>query len=395
MANLKPNVDAHSRYRTLARPRHSTARKRNERGFTLPLLGVCATVMVGMLGLAMDCGRMFILKNELQTFVDASAMAAVSRLDGTQAGVQAANSAATGGPLGATKPNGYNFDSAAIPNADITTGYAGAFNGTYDNYATASAATTNSYRFVSVQATGVLSLYFLTIVPAVNRSLSLSATAIAGQKPQPALSRGMMPFIVDAHNQNDTRNFGLTSGNEYTLKWGKGNSTSCAGDAGFSPPGSPPSQHGFVDIGEGNSNSNVRTAIEYGAYPNVNSNPSSISTGVALGGVPGNRGSSIFDALAGRAAQDTNDTSTTFAQYESYGTGNGRRVVTVAIGGTWAGNGANAHTPVLGFASFFLETTYSGTSGPICATYIGPANLNGYGSGGTDGTQVYSDVLYK
>ena len=74
-------------------------RKRGERGFSLILIGVCTVVMVGMLGLAFDTGRMFILRSELQTFADASALAAASQMDGTQAGIQGANTTATNGPL--------------------------------------------------------------------------------------------------------------------------------------------------------------------------------------------------------------------------------------------------------------------------------------------------------
>jgi hypothetical protein len=139
----------------------------------------------------------------------------------------------------------------------------------------------------------------------------------------------------------------------------------------------------------------VRSAIINGGYPNANSSPSSLATGDSLGGVPGNRGSSIFDALATRAAQDTDDTSASYAQYLSGGTGNGRRVVTVAVGGTWSGNGNNAATPILGFANFFLEPTYSGSSEGICAFYIGPANMSSAGAGGTDGTKVYANYLYQ
>jgi hypothetical protein len=42
------------------------------------LLAVCLMVMLGMLGLAVDLGRMFILKSESQTFTDASALAALN-----------------------------------------------------------------------------------------------------------------------------------------------------------------------------------------------------------------------------------------------------------------------------------------------------------------------------
>ena len=376
--------------------RHAIVKKRGERGFSLMLLSLSFFVMLGMLGLAIDVGRMFIYKAELQTFADASALAAVTKLDGTQSGVQGANTVATAGPLGTTRPNGYNFDTTAIPSANIATSYASSFTGTYDSYATASSPATNNYRFIHITASATVPLNFLSVLPGIPTQLSVSSGATAGQNPQSSIGHGgMLPFAPDAHNTADTQNFGLTPGSEYTLKWGNGNTTTCAGDAGFTPPGSPPSEHGFVDIGEGNSNSNVRSAIEYGGYPNPGSTPSSVSTGDTLKGVPGNRGTSIFDALDGRASQDTDTSSTTWAQYKSTGTGNGRRIVTVAIGGAWSGNGNNAHTTVLGFANFFLENSYSGTSGPICATYIGPGDLTGNGSGASDGTKVYSNMLYQ
>jgi Flp pilus assembly protein TadG len=350
--------------------------------------------MVAMLGLAMDLGRVFIYKGELQAFVDASAMAAITRMDGTQDGLAAANTLATSGPNGATTPNGVNFGTTTV--ANVTNTYATAFANTYDSYATAHSTATNSYRFIQVVASADVPLNFLPVIPGIPTTMTVSALAISGQNPKSSITDGgLLPFAPDAHNPADTKNFGLTPGSVYTLKWGNGNTTTCPGDAGFTPPGSPPDEHGFVDIGEGNSNANVRTAIRYGGYPNANSNPSTISTGDALKGVPGNRGTSIFDALRDRAMQDTDDTSTTYAQYLANGTGNGRRIVTVAIASTWVGNGNNAQTPNLGFANFLLNTTYAGTSGPICATYIGPGDLNGYGTGGTDGTKVYSVMLYK
>jgi Flp pilus assembly protein TadG len=370
------------------------SRRKNQRGFSLMLIAVSGSVMIGMLGLAFDLGRMFIVKNELQTFVDASAVAACRQMDGTQAGVQGAHNTATAGPLGSTVPNGWNFDVNAISN--ITDTYATSYTGTYDSYATASGGATNTYRFIKVVANATLPLYFLAVIPGLPTSQLLQSTAVGGQNPQSTMSNGrVMPFAPDAHNVADTTNFGFTPGTEYSLKWPKNGPNPCGGDQGWTPPGSPPSEHGFVDIGEGNSNSNVRTAIEYGNYPNSSSTPSSLSTGDSLKGVPGNRGSSIFDALNIRAGQDTNTTSTTYADYIASRTGNGRRIVTVAVGGAWSGNGNNAHTTILGFANFFLDPTYSGSSGGICATYVGPASINGNGTGGTDGTKIYSTMLYQ
>lgn len=382
--------------------------KRGERGFTALILAVSMFVTVGMMGLAVDVGRMFLYKNELQTFVDASAMAAISKMDGTSAGIVKADAVATAGPLGSTKPNGYNFDSTPIANTPasgnvaavnmVTTGYATSFAGTYDSAATAEANPTNNYMFMSVSASASVPLNFLPVLQGIGPSITMTASAIAGQKGSNTVPSyaDLAPFAPDAHNTADHVSFGLTVGQDYTLKWSNGNTTNCPGDAGFTPPGSPPSEHGFVDIGEGNSNANVQTAITYGGWPNATSTPSSIFTGADEDGVPGNRGTSIDTALNSRIALDTDTTTPeTYATYLANGTGNGRRIITVMIAGPWAGSGSNANTHVQGFANFFLDQTYSGSSGPICATYIGPGNINGSSSGATDSTKIYTNMLFQ
>ena len=365
-------------------------RRRKQKGFSLLVMAATGSVMFGMVGLAFDLGRSFIVKNELQAFVDASAIAAVRQLDGSQLGIQSAHATAAVGPLGTTSPNKWNFDSTSVSN--VTDTYATTFNGTYDSYATASSNVTNNYRFVKVVANATLPYYFLPVIPGLPTSQLLQANAVGGQQALTGTSNTTLePFAPDAHNSSDLQNFGLVPGQQYTLKWGNGNVTTCAGDIGFTPPGSPPSAHGFVDLGQGNSNSSLRSAITYGTYLIS----STIDDGSALTSVPGNRGSSIFDALAVRAAQDSNDTSTTYAAYIASGTGNGRRIITVPIAGAWSGNGSNASTTVLGFGNFLLDTTYSGTSGPICATYIGPGSFNGNSSGATDSTKVYTVNLFQ
>lgn len=385
-----------------------------ERGFSLLLVAVSATVLIGMLGLAFDLGRMFIVKNELQAFVDASAIAACRQMDGTQTGIQSAHTTAASGPLGSSQPNGWNFDTNTV--ANVTDTYATSFTGTYDAYATASSVATNNYRFVNVTANATVPLYFMGVLPGLSTQQTLQATATGGQKAQSSVGNGgLEPFMPDGHNNADLTNFGFVQNGEYTLKWGSGNSgngkgsgsgnnsgnatTTCANDLSWTDP-NPASQHGYVDLGQGNGNSSLNSVIVYGGYPNANSTPSSISTGSSvLQLVPGNRGASIFSSLVTRAAEDTDQSSLTWAQYQAAGIGNGRRVITVPVGDptTIQGNG-NGTELVMGFANFLLEpsSTYSGgSSGPICAIYIGPGNMNAAGTGGTDGTKVYSVMLYQ
>lgn len=373
-------------------------RKRGERGFSLILIAVSAVVMVAMLGLAFDSGRMFILRSELQTFADASALAAATQMDGTQAGIQGANATATAGPLGTVKPNGYNFDSTPI--TSVTATYATSYTGIYDSYATASSPASNNYTVIKLIASASVPLTFLPVLPGIGTSITMKAHATAGQMgTSAATSGGLGPFIIDAHAVANTTTFGLIPGTEYTLKWGPSNATNCAGDVGWSDPAitKSPSAHGFVDLGQGPGNSDLETVIEYGGYPNASSTPSSVYAGLALGSVPGDRGSSISSTLTARAAQDTDDTSATYAQYLASGTGNGRRIITLPVDDptTWGGPGANATATVIGFANFLLDPSYSGSSGPICATYIGPASMNGNASAATDGSKIYYNVLFQ
>lgn len=353
--------------------------------------------MIGMLGLAIDLGRMFIYKNELQTFVDASALAACAKLDGTSTGVQAADSVATSGPLGGTVPNGWNFDT--VPITDIATSYAAAFTGSYDTFAVASIPSTNTYRFVDVTASATMPLYFLAVIPGIPYQYRVSSDAIAGQMAQNTMAQpGLAPFAPDAHDASDTLNFGWTLNEQYTLKWGNGNTTTCQGDLGFNPANSP-SEHGFVDIGEGNGTAGIRDAIVNTIYPNPQSSPSSVSAGDTLSCDPGNRGASIFGAASARSAQDTDQTSTTYTQYKAASRGNNRRIIVVPVAdpARSGGVGRNAYRYVVGFAAFFLApaANISGNSGPLCAEYIGRGATSQLPSGAADGTNIYSIVLFR
>jgi Flp pilus assembly protein TadG len=373
-------------------------RKPGEQGFSLALLTVCLIVMLGMVGVTYDLGRMYIVKNELQTFVDASALAAVAKMDGTKTGIDGANATATAGPLGTSKPNGYDFDSKTI--SPVTATYASNFTDTYDSYAVASSNATNTYRFINITASAALPMTFLPVLPGIPTSMTITATATAGQQAGSSVSNGgLAPFVSDAHDATDTKNFGFTENVSYTMKWGNKNVTDCAGDSGFPAPPNAPSAHGFVDLGQGSGSSGLRGVIVYGGYPNANSTPSSVYPGMQLFSASGNKGSSIYSTLAERSNQDPDQTSTTWEAYKAAGTGNYRRVMTVPVDdpATWAGTGGTASVTVVGFANFLLApgSTISGNSGSICASYIGPGDLTGTGAGGTDGTKVYSNMLYK
>src|SRR5437870_4875982 len=104
--------------------------RQSERGFSLIMIAACSVVMVGMLGLTTDMGRVYIAKNELQAFADAASVAAALKLDGTSAGLTAANTAGTKGPVGpAGSVNSWYFSTQPV--ASPTVSCSQTYDGTY------------------------------------------------------------------------------------------------------------------------------------------------------------------------------------------------------------------------------------------------------------------------
>jgi len=58
-----------------------------ERGFVLIAMSVSMLLMLAVIGLAFDLGRIYIARNEAQVFTDAAALTAASKLDGSTAGI--------------------------------------------------------------------------------------------------------------------------------------------------------------------------------------------------------------------------------------------------------------------------------------------------------------------
>ena len=69
------------------------------RGFVLIAMSVTMLLLLAVMGLAFDVGRVYIARNEAQVFTDAAAMAAASKLDGTKAGLDRAKDAVAHVPM--------------------------------------------------------------------------------------------------------------------------------------------------------------------------------------------------------------------------------------------------------------------------------------------------------
>src|SRR5260370_30589445 len=140
-----------------------SGRPSGKRGFTLLASGVCIVGLFGAAGLAVDIGRMYITKNEAQSYADAAAVSAAMKLDGTAAGLSAADAAVT------ASPNKWGFSTTAF--GLTTSGAATVTEYSADglaNWKTSAAATASTSTFSLVTATvNNLPLYLLPVIAAV------------------------------------------------------------------------------------------------------------------------------------------------------------------------------------------------------------------------------------
>ncbi len=96
---------------------HSPARaSKSERGFVLIVMSACMFLLLAVIGLAFDLGRVYIARNEAQVFVDAASLAAAQQMDGTAAGLARARAAVE------RLPNRWNLGNEAFTGIEVEFG---------------------------------------------------------------------------------------------------------------------------------------------------------------------------------------------------------------------------------------------------------------------------------
>ncbi|HTD43126.1 MAG TPA: Tad domain-containing protein [Bryobacteraceae bacterium] len=374
----------------------------SEDGFVLLSAAAALILLLGMCGLAVDVGRMYITKNEAQAYADSAALDAATKLDGTATGIQNATAAVTG------SVNTWQFNTTSFTRTTVEFSQDGLTG--WDS----SPSNPANYGYVRVTATARnLGLFFLPVV-GTPQQMNIAALAVAGQILTSGFTantnNGVFPFSPIAHADGVTSsqvlandpsgNFGFTAGQFYDMRWASnpkltGKANVCPGDATnqwvTKADASNNSERGYI---EETSASAIRAAIEDdGLTLPVVLNQQVTMTGGAKG--------TEADALAARIAQDTDPTSNPYSAYMNAQNGNGRRVVTMAINSGPRDNSgvyrpAAQQNVVVGFAQFFLTAmTYPKAGNQAwCAEYIGPGALvisqsnSGASTNGANGAYV-------
>lgn len=373
----------------MSRTRRGSYGARRQSGFVLVTMAITTAAVLAVAGLAIDLGRVLIVKNETQVYCDSSAIAATLLLDGTTAGVTRAEAAVV-------SANRWNFGTTTVANPTIR--FATSPGGPWVQ----SPNPASGYTYVRVTATVPVPLYFLPLL--VQQTVfNVISTAAAGQVPLTSISRGLAPYTAVSTNTSGP-NFGLVVGNSYDIQWPQYNGTRaqcgpskpdrcfvsppCTGD-GFASQAAVVTSWGANISGYWGDTSNSSIAAEI--LDVIQLAPLAVGTNIQPLLTSGNKASEA-GYLDQRANQDRDTSSKTPAAYLASSTHNGRRLIPVTIV-----NPINsAQTTVTGFGQFLLQTngspsdfyvkTTNGNDG-FCAIYMGPYTIGSTvpGAGGTTG----------
>ena len=374
---------------------------------SIQLLVIMVPVLFGLMGFALDLGRLYLVRGELHQAANAMALAAASQLIGTSASLDNATAAAnrmlddTNGTA-----NKFNFGSLVAGSAAgaLTSTLQPAFFSTYTDAAAAAGngADGTTATFAQINLTAEAPLLFWSLLPGgESRRTSVVSRAVAGISAPLCTACGIEPFAVAAIDANDTVNFGFgdpTAAQLYTFAF------QCTGTTVVP---TLPGTTGVVRYALLSRNDAASTFDESqqlyragfsGTGPSTSANPTGSVVplacfaindasetlwlspnlcGTARAGVPealcglysrfdsanppGVCSTNVtgFTDLAGSNTQDT-DIVTGLADPYSVYTGNGRRVVTLPIVNTLASDVVGTMT-VLGFRQFLLEPNQDGS----------------------------------
>ncbi|MCX6629346.1 MAG: pilus assembly protein TadG-related protein [Candidatus Solibacter sp.] len=180
---------------------------------SLQLAVILVPVVFGMMGFALDLGRLYLVRGELNQAAAAAAIAAASQLIGTATSLDHAGTVATQ----TLALNKYNFGSltlgqdtgnltSTITDPAYFASVAGAI-GTDPNGASADGTTA---RHVQISVTADAPLLFWSLLSAgASRKTPVAVQVLAGVSAPLCTACGIEPFAIAAKDASDLLNFGL------------------------------------------------------------------------------------------------------------------------------------------------------------------------------------------
>jgi len=373
------------------------------------------------MGFALDLGRLYLIRGELNQAANTMALAAAQQLLGTTNSLGNATTVAqTSLDNSNNAANTFNFGSIVIGQSSgnlTSTVNPPAFYATMSDVlassgggATQADGTTARYVQITLQADAPL-LFFSLLPGGQARTTPIAAQAVAGISTPVCTACNIEPFAIATQDPTgtDTTNFGLTPGQLYTFNF------SCGGTQPVPIPGTLPLPYEILnryDTNNANADETQQLFRDFagGLVGSTNPNPTGSAVPLACVGINDtadslwasaapvqcslSAGNSVAQALCGLQTRQNNadpngvcstlvtdwgnlsalypsDSDTLTGQADDYTTysGNGRRIFNVAVYDvlpTLTGGVAS----VLGFRQFLLEPNTDGTA-------LNPVNPNG------------------
>ncbi len=160
--------------------------KPRQHGAVAIIVALCLTILVGMLGLVLDLGHLYIAKTELQNAADAAALSGAERLNGTAARICCAADSAQEMAIAAAAKNNYDFNSKQVTINASNISFSSSHIGPWVDVATAMASPSDK-TFVKVD-TGIdgtslqsLNTWFIQVLPGVASGMKTFGMAVAGK----------------------------------------------------------------------------------------------------------------------------------------------------------------------------------------------------------------------
>lgn len=184
-------------------------------------------VVFGLMGFAVDLGRLYSARNDLKNAANSMAQAAAAELAGTAVALENATSAGNQAiSIANGRGNLYDFGGLQIGQSSGTLNSETPVLNYYDTVASAlgtegatgGEAGGTTARHVKVTVRGEAPLVFWRFLSlAQEGKMNLVAQAVAGVSSPVCQACGIEPIAVQAISQDDTTDFGFTVGSRYTL----------------------------------------------------------------------------------------------------------------------------------------------------------------------------------
>src|SRR5512143_1253237 len=189
---------------------------KRQRGAVAVVVGIAILVLVGMIGLALDMGQMFVNKTELQNAADACALAAARELDGNADALTRADAA--GVKVGSQNLVGFQKTAVVLTPADISYSDQLSPNSSYTTSAAASAGEAKKARFAMCQVGRTdIAMWFMGLQGFGNQTVRAYAVATLA----PSQSTCAIPVGMCEANASPPT-FGLVVGQWYSGKFSAG-----------------------------------------------------------------------------------------------------------------------------------------------------------------------------